>query len=73
MFAWSSWHTVVPLVLGLAGLIFWVLYSVYLTAHPMIPIMILKDKSTALNYFCTIIHGMGVSRMNLICLTRVRY
>lgn len=73
MFGWSTWHTIVPLVLGIAGLMFWAVYSVYVTAHPMIPIMILRDRSTAISYFCTVMHGMCVSRTAVVVSVTFEY
>ncbi|OCK75832.1 MFS general substrate transporter [Lepidopterella palustris CBS 459.81] len=59
MFAWSSWRTILPLVMGIVGLIAWVAYSHFLTANPMIPLRILSDRTTAISYFATLIHGAG--------------
>jgi len=57
-YAWSSWHTLVPLLLGLLGLICFILYEACVAAEPLIPLTIFQNRTAAVNYLGTIIHGM---------------
>ena len=57
-YAWDSWHTLVPLIIGLVGLAFFVIYEEWLATEPLIPPAIFKNRTAAVNYLGTIIHGM---------------
>lgn len=57
-YAWSSWRTLVPLLLGAAGLVVFVLYEEYIAAEPLIRTSVFKNRSAAVNYMGTLIHGM---------------
>ncbi|PQE13797.1 MFS multidrug transporter protein [Rutstroemia sp. NJR-2017a BVV2] len=57
-YAWSSWHTLVPLFVGAAGLVgFWV-YEAKGAMRPMIPTSLFRNRSTTIAYFLTFVHGM---------------
>jgi len=58
MYAWSSWHTYVPLAVGSAGLILWLLYSMFLRKQPMIPLSIMANRTAALHYLGNLVHGI---------------
>ncbi|MCJ1385149.1 hypothetical protein MMC17_008268 [Xylographa soralifera] len=58
MFSWSSWHTLVPLLLGLFGLVLFVLYDAKLAAHTLLPLGLFKNISTSIAYFLTFLHGI---------------
>lgn len=45
MFAWSSYHTIVPLVIGAVGLIGWVFYEHYIPKYPILPLVLLKNRT----------------------------
>jgi len=57
MFAWGSWKTILPLVLGIVGLIAFGLYSELLSKNPIIPLRIITNRTAAINYFGMFIHG----------------
>ncbi|KAL8704544.1 MAG: hypothetical protein Q9201_002279 [Fulgogasparrea decipioides] len=57
-YAWTSWHTLVPLCLGVAGLITFVAYEEVVAAEPLIRLVIFKNRTSAVSYFSTVIHGM---------------
>lgn len=57
-YAWSSWRTLVPLVLGAAGLFVFVLYEEYIAAEPLIRTSVFKNRSAVVNYMGTLLHGM---------------
>ena len=58
MYAWSSWHTYVPLAVGAAGLVLWLLYSMFLRKQPMIPLSIMANRTAALHYLGNLVHGI---------------
>ena len=57
-YAWSSWHTVVPLLLGLWGLSGFVIYEAKYATYTLLPIRIFQNKDTNIAYFLTWIHGI---------------
>ncbi|GAB7338135.1 hypothetical protein MBLNU457_4490t1 [Dothideomycetes sp. NU457] len=57
MFAWASWKTLLPLILGIVGLVIWGLYSELLSKNPVIPLRIMSNKTAAINYYSAFVHG----------------
>jgi len=57
-YGWSSWHTVVPLVVSVAGLAFFVVWEERFASQPLIPFRITKSRTVAATYICTLVHGM---------------
>ena len=57
-YAWSSWHTLVPLLLGLFGLSMFIVYEAKLAIHTLLPLGIFKNKDSNIAYFLTFIHGI---------------
>ena len=60
LFPWSSFHTLVPLVLGIAGLVAFILCETFKTESPLIPLCIFVNRTTAVNYIGTFIHGIAL-------------
>ncbi len=58
LFEWSSFRTLVPLVLGIFGLLLFVMYEIYATKTPLIPLRIFYSRTAAVNYIGTLVHGM---------------
>ncbi|KAJ6090142.1 hypothetical protein N7486_008957 [Penicillium sp. IBT 16267x] len=58
MYSWSSWHTLVPLILGLAGLLGFGVYEAYVPAQPLIPPGVFSNATICLCYFGIFIHGL---------------
>ena len=58
MFAWSSFRTLVPLILGICGFVVFILYEIYVTKTPLIPLHIFGSRTAAVNYIGTFIHGL---------------
>jgi MFS family permease len=58
MFAWSSFRTLVPLILGICGLCVFVMYETYVAKTPLIPLHIFCNRTAAVNYIGTLVHGM---------------
>ena len=61
MFPWSSWHTLVPLLLGVAGMVGFVLYERYIAVEPLVQLSIFGNWTARVTYLQTTIHGMVVS------------
>ncbi|KAL8776008.1 MAG: hypothetical protein Q9213_008412 [Squamulea squamosa] len=57
-YPWTSWHTLVPLCLGIAGLITFITYEEIIAAEPLIRLVIFKNRTAAVSYSSTVIHGM---------------
>lgn len=58
MFPWSSFRTLVPLILGIFGLFIFLIYDSYVVKTPLIPLGILNNRTAAVNYIGTIVHGI---------------
>lgn len=75
MFAWTSWHTLVPLILGASGLLAFGYYERRLSAHvydsdeelsseshvqPIIRFSIFGNWTLRLLYLLTLVHGVAL-------------
>lgn len=58
MYAWSSWQTILPLLLGVSGLIGFICFENHLAREPLIRFAIFKQRTAIVNYFGTFIHGV---------------
>ncbi|EWC44586.1 hypothetical protein DRE_06667 [Drechslerella stenobrocha 248] len=58
MYPWDSWRTLVPLIVGAAGLIGFVLYEIYVATEPMIKVGVFKQRTAAVSYAGTFCHGV---------------
>ncbi|KAF3926324.1 hypothetical protein AA313_de0201265 [Arthrobotrys entomopaga] len=58
MYAWNSWRTLVPLLVGAAGLIGFVFYEKYVAAEPLIKLGVFAQRTAAVNYLGTVMHGI---------------
>ena len=61
MYPWDHWRTLVPLCLGSVGLVGAIAYEKYVPVEPMIPLSIFNNRSAAVTYIGTVLHGMVVS------------
>lgn len=50
MYPWTSWRTLVPLILGLVGLLGFALYEVYFPSNPIIPPRLFRNRTTAVSF-----------------------
>jgi hypothetical protein len=51
MYAWTSWRTLVPLVIGAVGLVGFVLWEIYGALEPLIRLSIFGNRSASISYF----------------------
>ena len=59
-YPWSHWKTLVPLIVGIFGLIGFVLYEKYVAAEPLIPLSLFHNVTISVAYLCTVMHGIVV-------------
>ncbi|KAF8861471.1 MFS general substrate transporter [Acephala macrosclerotiorum] len=57
-YSWNNARTLVPLILGVAGLVGWGLFEQLVKARPMIRLRVLGNRTAAVTYFGILIHGM---------------
>jgi MFS family permease len=57
-YPWNSWHTLVPLIIGIAGIVAFGFYERYFAIEPMMPSTIFSNWALRITYFTTVIHGM---------------
>jgi hypothetical protein len=50
MYSWSSWHTLVPLLVSAAGLVAFVVWEERFAAEPLIRFSVMKSRTTAVAY-----------------------
>ena len=60
VYEWTSFRTLLPLVLGLAGLFVFVIVEAYLPKEPMVPLKVFCSRTAASAYIGTFLHGMVV-------------
>jgi hypothetical protein len=58
VFDWNSWHTVVPMVLGVVGLLSFLGYSKYVSLEPLICGSIFSTSTAKVGYLGTFLHGI---------------
>jgi hypothetical protein len=59
-YPWTSWRTLVPLVIGAVGLISFGFYEKYVAVEPMIRLSVFRNRTAVLGYFGTLMHGIIV-------------
>jgi hypothetical protein len=60
MYDWQSWRTLVPLLIGIGGLIGFVVYSVQFSSEPLIRRSLFNTRTALIAYASTLAHGMIV-------------
>ena len=59
-YPWSSYQTVVPIVLGIVGCVAFFLYEEYVAVEPIVPTMVFKNMNCSASYINTVLHGIIV-------------
>lgn len=62
MYEWSHFKTLVPLILGAAGLIAFVVYERFVATEPLIRLAVFGNRTAAVTYLGTFFHGIIVSK-----------
>lgn len=60
MYSWKSWRTLVPLILGVFGIVGFVLYSTYISSEPLIRRSLFNSPTAITAYAGTLVHGVLV-------------
>ena len=60
MYAWDSVHTLVPIILGIAGLIVFAIYEKYVATDPIVPMSIFGSPTAVFSYVGTLVHALIV-------------
>lgn len=60
LYQWTSFRTLLPLVLGVVGLFVFVIVEAYLPTEPMVSLKIFCSRTAASAYIGTFLHGMVV-------------
>lgn len=58
MFPWSSASTIVPLVIGAVGLIGWLFYEYFVPKSPILPLVLLKNRTNLAVFTGTLFMGI---------------
>ncbi len=58
MYAWDSWRTLVPLIVGAAGLTAFGFYERFVAIEPLVRLHIFQSRTAVVSYFGSLIHGM---------------
>ena len=59
-YSWSSFRVLVPLILGLLGMIAFVLIERSYVKHPTVPFDILVHRNALLGYLTTFLHAVAM-------------
>jgi MFS family permease len=54
---WTSWRTLVPLIIGAVGLIGFVAYEILGAKEPVIRLSVFGNRTSAISYFIDLLHG----------------
>lgn len=49
MYPWRSWHTLIPLIIGVLGIVAFAVYEVRCALNPLIPPALFRDQSTTIS------------------------
>ncbi len=58
MYDWSSWRTLVPLIIGATGILGFCLYEKYVAPEPAIRLAIFRNRTANIGYMTTTLHGL---------------
>lgn len=58
LYAWDSWHTLVPLILGVVGLAAFILYEEKLAKEQLVRMVIFKNRTAGITFVSTVCHGI---------------
>lgn len=57
-YAWSSWRTLVPLILGICGEVVFVAYEYFFAKEPLIRLRVFGNRTSSIAFLNDTIHGM---------------
>ncbi|KAF7587417.1 hypothetical protein BBP40_007257 [Aspergillus hancockii] len=62
---WDSWHVLVPLLVGGAGLVAFFFHQKIYAAEPTMPVRLYSNSASLLSYILTFLHGIEMSWLRL--------
>lgn len=57
-YAWDSWHTLVPLIVGAVGLLVFAFYEYRFAADPIIPPVIFQNRTATASFIGSVLQGL---------------
>jgi hypothetical protein len=60
LYPWDHWRTLVPLLLGFAGLGGFIAWEIYGAQEPLITLRVFMNRTAAASYIGTVMHGIIV-------------
>lgn len=60
VYPWNDAHTLAPLIAGVLGLGFFLIYEQWWARNPLIPLAQFRNRSCLLTFFCAMLHGMAL-------------
>ncbi|KAJ5274014.1 hypothetical protein N7478_009139 [Penicillium angulare] len=60
-YTWDSWHVLVPLLIGVAGLAAFFVHQKFYTPEPTMPIRLYSNSTSMLSYLLTFLHGIEMT------------
>lgn len=60
MYDWSSWRTLVPLIIGIVGCLGFVAYETCIASTPIVPVALFKNRTTTVSFVGAISSGLLV-------------
>ncbi|KAJ5641382.1 hypothetical protein N7490_005382 [Penicillium lividum] len=57
-YAWNSWHTLVPLIIGAAGLFVFAFYEYRFASDPIIPPVIFANRTATVSFIGSVLQGL---------------
>lgn len=58
LYDWESWRTLVPLIIGVVGLVVFVFYEYRFAADPIIPPALFQNRTAAVSFIETVLQGL---------------
>ncbi|MCJ1366609.1 hypothetical protein MMC16_005738 [Acarospora aff. strigata] len=58
MYDWDSWRTLVPLLIGAAGLVAFGFYERFIAVEPLIRLHVFHGRTAIVSYLGSVVHGM---------------
>jgi hypothetical protein len=59
-FPWDSWHTLVPITIGVPGLVASFYWERSIASRPFLPVQLFKKRSSFMAYICIFLQGLMV-------------
>ena len=57
-FDWDAWNTLVPLCVGIGGIVLFILYEAYLAPEPLVPLSIFNNRTSCIAYVAETAQGI---------------